>query len=459
METDPSIEQTAQLRPRFAPASGAPRRAILDPARKRDLAIRRGRVDPHKVEARCRHRFRHHVAGPIVSVKDSDVAEGTPGLGGKRRRDNLGHGVRRLALQAIIALDEGDHRLAIRVIRLVAARLPQRHFRSADNPRGRAIVELELYALDVLALGQFLQQRPVGARKAVNRLIRVANREETNTAVEGHALDDPVQRHAEILIFIHRQDREFRLKQRKHPIMLRHQALAEDHEVVEVNETRAPQLGLVALRPGRKLLFAGPGLRRPVEDRPAMTPKVHRLVGMAHAEKPVANPLHRLIGLPLRGDGKRKRHRQIRKPTIGHQQMSQAETMDGADEKVRRFPQAQPFQPARQFARAFLAVGDACRATGCAHVLGHDPSKFEHQRFGLAAPRPGEHDAMAHRIVGRLLTRIASQIARVGQIGGADTTQGHREYAPAPAGCKPDTYHRRRAALAPARSVLFQCVR
>ena len=132
---------------------------------------------------------------------------------------------------------------------------------------------------------------------------------------------------------------------------------------------------------------------------------------MAYTEQPVADPLHRLVALPLRGDGKRKRDRQIGEPTIRHEEVPKAEAMNRADEQVGRFAQAQPFEPARQLACAFLTVGDAGGATWCAHILGHDPRQLEHQRLGLAAAWARQDDTMAGQIVGRLLARIAGQVA------------------------------------------------
>lgn len=145
-----------------------------------------------------------------------------------------------------------------------------------------------------------------------------------------------------------------------------------------------------------------------------MTPEVHRLVRMADAEEPVADPLHRLVALPLCGDGKREWHRQIGEPAVGHQQMPQTKTMNRADKKVRRLSQAQPFQPASQFACALLAIGDACCTARRAHVFSHDPGELEHQRLGLAAARASKHDAMSRRVIGRLLARIAGQVGRLG---------------------------------------------
>jgi hypothetical protein len=51
---------------------------------------------------------------------------------------------------------------------------------------------------------QLLEQCSVRARNAVDELVGVANREEPNPAVEGHPLDDAVQRLAGVLIFIDR---------------------------------------------------------------------------------------------------------------------------------------------------------------------------------------------------------------------------------------------------------------
>ena len=126
-----------------------------------------------------------------------------------------------------------------------------------------------------------------------------------------------------------------------------------------------------------------------------MASKVHGLVGMANAEQPIADALHRLVALPLSGDGERELHRHIREAAIGHEEMPQAETMHRADEEIGRLAQAQLFQATRQFACAFLAIGDASRAPGRAHVLCHDPGELEHQRLGLAAARPGEHHTVA----------------------------------------------------------------
>lgn len=153
-----------------------------------------------------------------------------------------------------------------------------------------------------------------------------------------------------------------------------------------------------------------------------MPPKVHRLVRVAHTEQPIADPPHRLVALSLRGNSERERHRQIGKPSIWHEQMPQAKAMDCANKEIGRLAQAQPLEPARQFARAFLAVGDARRTTRRAHVLRHDPRELEHQSLGLAAARPGQHHAVARRIVGRLLAWIASQIRRLGEIRRADAT-------------------------------------
>ena len=86
--------------------------------------------------------------------------------------------------------------------------------------------------------------------------------------------------------------------------------------------------------------------------------------------------------------------------------------------QVRRLAQPQPFQTSRQLACAFLAIGDTGGAARRAHILSHDPGQLEHQRLGLAAARAGQNDAMAGRIVSRLLARIASQIGRLGEICG-----------------------------------------
>lgn len=169
-----------------------------------------------------------------------------------------------------------------------------------------------------------------------------------------------------------------------------------------------------------------------------MPSQVHRFVGVANTEQTVADSLHRLLALPLRGNGERERHRQIREPTIRHEEMPQAETMHSANKEIGRLAQAQPLQTTRQLTCAFLTVGDTRRSSWRAHILCHDPGKLQHQRLGLAAAWPGQHHAVAYGVISRLLTRIADKIRRLGEICRADTTQRHRGCAPAPAGCNPD---------------------
>ena len=81
------------------------------------------------------------VASAIVTVEDSDAAESSVGFGGERCRDDRGNGVLCLTLETILTFDKRDHRLAVRIVRLVTASLAQNHFRRADYARGRAIIE------------------------------------------------------------------------------------------------------------------------------------------------------------------------------------------------------------------------------------------------------------------------------------------------------------------------------
>ena len=135
MKSKPAVQQTTQLWSSLAPATGAPGRAVLGPARERDLSIGSRGVYADKIEARGSDCFRHDVASPIIPVENGDVAERASGFGGESRWNDLSDCVRRLSFKTIGTLDEFDDRLSGRVVGLVSTGLAERHFGRADDPR------------------------------------------------------------------------------------------------------------------------------------------------------------------------------------------------------------------------------------------------------------------------------------------------------------------------------------
>jgi hypothetical protein len=99
--------------------------------------------------------------------------------------------------------------------------------------------------------------------------------------------------------------------------------------------------------------------------------------------------------------------------------VAKAKPVHGAHKEIGRVTQAKCFQPPRQLPCTFLTVGDAGDTARRPDIFGKDPRQLQHQRLGLAAPWPRKDNAMAARVVGSLLTRVADQIADMPLIGDA----------------------------------------
>lgn len=80
--------------------------------------------------------------------------------------------------------------------------------------------------------------------------------------------------------------------------------------------------------------------------------------------------------------------------------------MDRADEDTTARFDSKGRQPALQFPRALIVVGDACDAAWLLNILGQEACELYRQRLCLAAARACEDNAMAVGIVGRPLARI-----------------------------------------------------
>ena len=270
----PTVEKAAQLRSGLAPATCAPSRAIFDPAGERDLAIGRGGVDAHIIVAGGGRGFSHDVTRAEVLVEDGDIAEAPPRLRGERGGNDLCNCVRGLSFETAIAGHEGDHCLSRLVACLVAARFTERHFRGADDPRCRTIVELKLDALDVPSLGEVSEQSAIGAGEAVYRLVWVADREQPHITLECKPANDPVESDAEVLVFVYGEHGKFGLYQRQDPVMLGDQSLSEDDQVVKVDQTGVAQLRFVGLRPRREFRLGLPIIGGSVEHRATVTSEI-----------------------------------------------------------------------------------------------------------------------------------------------------------------------------------------
>ena len=100
---------------------------------------------------------------------------------------------------------------------------------------------------------------------------------------------------------------------------------------------------------------------------------------MSDTEQSVPDTPHQLATLALRGDSERKWHGEARGDfsasfaAIRHQEMSEAEAVDRADEQVGRFAQTEVLEATSELACAFLAVRDAGHTRGAprgTHVFG-----------------------------------------------------------------------------------------
>ena len=170
--------------------------------------------------------------------------------------------------------------------------------------------------------------------------------------------------------------------------MVRHQSVAENYQIVEIDQACSPQRGFITLRDASETGIDLPVRRIPVEMNAPVLAHVVCLIGLADPEQTLRYLFERRVGLTRRRERQWIWHVQSREPRIGHKDVAKAETVHSAHEKIGRVAQAKRFQPPCQFPRALLTVGDAGDTARRPHIFGKDPRQLQHQRLGLSAPRP-----------------------------------------------------------------------
>ena len=126
---------------------------------------------------------------------------------------------------------------------------------------------------------------------------------------------------------------------------------------------------------------------------------------------------HTLIGylqscelLRLRSDPEILRETELRRISIGQDDLGERKGVHCADEDTVVPLHAERVQTVFELARTFVVVGDAGDAAGLGNVLGQDARHLDRECLGLAAARSCHHHAVAGRVVRGPLSGVAAEL-------------------------------------------------
>jgi hypothetical protein len=149
-----------------------------------------------------------------------------------------------LLFQTVRAVHELDYPFVTSMGRVTSG-LPQRVLACCYDLSSAAVVQAQFHGVHVLPLGKISKERWPSAGEAVDRLIWVAYRKQTNSRLEAQRQYDTVQWHPEVLVFVHKENRKLRSQAPADGRAGLDRSKGEEHDVVEVNQAVRTKARLV----------------------------------------------------------------------------------------------------------------------------------------------------------------------------------------------------------------------
>ena len=102
-----------------------------------------------------------------------------------------------------------------------------------------------MHGLNIIALGELLQQFRMWSGEPVDQLVSITDRKQAHARREAQAHDHAMQGAAKILVFIYDQGRVLRIKRTLQPRVTPQRPHSKQRHVIEVDATHPPQCHFV----------------------------------------------------------------------------------------------------------------------------------------------------------------------------------------------------------------------